>query len=193
MLVLGGLGAYLFDQRTHWIEHYALRPLPMLGIALLAMAALGLRASANQTLFGELRVRARWGDWFALVTVNSFSNYLPLSAGLVAKAFYLKRVHSMPYTEFAVGQGALLLLVIATNGMVGLATVLLFGSTGVGVCTYRAINFLHRFFDAGQITHYVLSARDLNLTWATLSFQASPFGLFLLLAGFLSLASSFAL
>ncbi|MGE4609319.1 MAG: lysylphosphatidylglycerol synthase domain-containing protein [Myxococcota bacterium] len=132
VLAMGGLGAYLFDQRAHWIDHYALRPLPVLGIALLVVAALGLRASANQSLFGRLRVRARWGDWFALVTVNSFSNYLPLSAGLVAKAFYLKRVHSMPYTEFAVGQVALFLLVVATNGMVGLAIVLLFGSTGVG-------------------------------------------------------------
>ena len=131
-LMLGALGAYLFGQRAHFLAHYTLRPLPLLGIALLVVATLGLRASANQSLFGRLRVRAPWRDWFALVTVNSFSNYLPLSAGLVAKAFYLKRVHSVAYAEFAVGQVALLLLVVATNGMVGLATVLMFGSTGVG-------------------------------------------------------------
>jgi uncharacterized membrane protein YbhN (UPF0104 family) len=126
------LGAYLFGQRAHFLEHYAVRPLPMLGMALLLVVTLGLRASSNQSLFGRLRVIAPWRDWFALVTVNSFSNYLPLSAGLVAKAYYLKRVHSLPYGQFAVGQMALLLLVVATNGLVGLTTVLLFGSTGVG-------------------------------------------------------------
>ena len=126
------LGAYLYDQRAHWIAHYTLRPLPMLGIAGLVVATLGLRAGANQALFGRLEVHAPWRDWFALVTVNSFSNYLPLSAGLIAKAFYLKRVHSMPYTQFAVGQVALLLLVVATNGFVGLAAVLVAGSIGTG-------------------------------------------------------------
>lgn len=130
--MLGLLGAYLFDQRAHFLEHYSLRPLPMVGMALLLLATLGLRANANQSLFGRLGVLAPWRDWFALVSVNSFSNYLPLSAGVVAKAFYLKRVHSLPYGQFAVGQIALLLLVVATNGVVGLATVLLFGSTGVG-------------------------------------------------------------
>lgn len=148
--MLGGLGAYLFDQRAHFDAHYALRPLPMLGIALLVVATLGLRASANQSLFGRMGVTAPWRDWLAVVTVNSFSNYLPLSAGLVAKAFYLKRVHSLPYAEFAVGQMALLLLVVATNGAVGLATVLLFGSTGIGwvaigfavMCAAGALAFL---------------------------------------------------
>ncbi len=142
LLMLCVLGAYLFDQRAHWLEHYALRPLPMLGIALLVVATLGLRASANQSLFGRLRVGASWRDWFALVSVNSFSNYLPLSAGLFAKAFYLKRVHSLPYPEFAVGQMALLLLVAASNGMLGLVTVALFGTTGVG---WVAVGFAAMF------------------------------------------------
>ena len=64
-------------------------------------------------------------DWFALVTVNTFANYLPLSAGLAAKAFYLKRVHAMPYSRFAVGQIVLLLLVVTAHGWVGLVLVLL--------------------------------------------------------------------
>lgn len=150
VLMLGVLGAYLFAQRAHFFAHYALRPLPMLGIALLVLVTLALRASANQVLFGRLRVAAPWRDWFALVNVNSFSNYLPLSAGLVAKAFYLKRVHSLPYAEFAVGQTALLLLVIATNGMAGLTAALLFGADGVtwvasgfaAMCATGALAFL---------------------------------------------------
>lgn len=149
-IAVGVLGFYLYDQRAHWIAHYALRPLPMLGIAALVVATLGLRASANQQLFGRLRVHAHWRDWFGLVAVNSFSNYLPLSAGLVAKAFYLKRVHSLPYSEFAVGQLALLLLVVGSNGVFGGLTVLLFGSTGVGwvaagfaaMCATGALVFL---------------------------------------------------
>jgi uncharacterized membrane protein YbhN (UPF0104 family) len=150
VLMVGVLGAYLFGQREHILAHYALRPLPMLCIAMLVVVTLGLRASANQALFGRLRVAAPWRDWFALVTVNSFSNYLPLSAGLVAKAFYLKRVHSLPIAQFAVGQAALLLLVVATNGMAGLAATLLLGDSSriwvasgfAAMCAAGALAFL---------------------------------------------------
>ena len=53
------------------------------------------------------------------MAVTSFTNYLPFSAGLVAKALFLNRMHDMPYRRFAVGQTTLLLLIIATNGLVG--------------------------------------------------------------------------
>jgi uncharacterized membrane protein YbhN (UPF0104 family) len=71
-------------------------------------------------------------DWFAVVAMNSFANYLPLSAGLAAKAFYLKRVHAMPYRQFALGQTVLLLLVVATHGCVGLVAIAIWQPTASG-------------------------------------------------------------
>ncbi len=119
------LGVYLFGQRSHVADHYTFRLGALLAIAGLVVVTLALRAVANQRLFGRLGVSASFRDWFPLVTVNAFTNYLPLSAGMLAKAFYLRRVHNMGYREFAVGQLALLLLVIVTCGVVALATLAL--------------------------------------------------------------------
>ena len=125
---LAVLGGYLWGQRAHIAEHFAFDPGAMTAIAALMVLALGLRGAANRALFGRLGVDAPLGDWFAVVCVNAFTNYLPLSAGIFAKAFYLKRVHALGYADFAVGQTALLLVFIATNGAVGCAAALTLGA-----------------------------------------------------------------
>jgi uncharacterized membrane protein YbhN (UPF0104 family) len=125
LAVLAALAAFLVEHRAHIAETYSLRPGAFLAVAVLIAATLGLRSLAHQRLFGRLGVLASFRDWFALVTVSALSNYLPFSGGLVAKALYLKRVHDIPYRLFAVGQASLVLVVFATNGAVGLATLLL--------------------------------------------------------------------
>jgi uncharacterized membrane protein YbhN (UPF0104 family) len=131
-VIVIGLGAYLYAQRSHVAASYTFRPSLALAIGALVLASLALRAAANQRLFGRLGVSASYRDWFAVVTVNAFTNYLPFSAGLVAKAFYLKRVHAVAYGDFAVGQIALLLLIFATNGLIGIATLALWRPPDAG-------------------------------------------------------------
>jgi uncharacterized membrane protein YbhN (UPF0104 family) len=116
------LAVFLIRNHRYIAEHWAPRPGAFLAIAALTVAALVLRSLANRALFSRLGIEAPAADWFRLVTVSSFTNYLPLSAGMVAKAFFLKRVHQLPYGTFALGQFALLLVIISTNGLVGLAT-----------------------------------------------------------------------
>jgi uncharacterized membrane protein YbhN (UPF0104 family) len=125
LAVLAALAAFLIRHRAHIAESYSLRPGAFLAIAALIAATLVLRSLAHQRLFGRLGVSASFRDWFALVTVSALSNYLPFSGGLLAKALYLKRVHDIPYRLFAVGQASLVLVIFATNGTVGLATLLL--------------------------------------------------------------------
>jgi len=122
LAVLAALAAYLFEQRGYIAAHYALRPDAFLAIAALVIGTLYLRGLAHRELFGRIGIAASASDWFRLVSVISFTNYLPLSAGVVAKAFFLKRVHALPYRSFAVGQAALLVIIMSTNGAVGLAT-----------------------------------------------------------------------
>jgi len=122
---LAVLAIFLIRQRGYIAEHYALRPEAFFAIAALVVATLGLRGLAHQALFGRLGISASAFEWFRVVTMTAFTNYLPLSAGMVAKAFYLKRVHSLPYRKFAAGQLALLALIMSTNGAVGLATLAL--------------------------------------------------------------------
>jgi uncharacterized membrane protein YbhN (UPF0104 family) len=122
---LAVLAIFLIRNRGYIAAHYALRPEAFFAIAALVVATLALRGLAHQVLFGRMGISASAFDWFRLVTVSSFTNYLPLSAGMVAKAFFLKRVHSLPYRTFAVGQVALLVVIMSTNGAVGLATLAL--------------------------------------------------------------------
>ena len=122
LAALAVLAIFLIRNRGYIAAHYAPRPEAFLAIAALVVATLALRGLAHQVLFGRMGISASAFDWFRLVTVSSFTNYLPLSAGMVAKAFYLKRVYSLPYRTFAVGQVALLIVIMSTNGAVGLAT-----------------------------------------------------------------------
>jgi uncharacterized membrane protein YbhN (UPF0104 family) len=124
-LAVAALVGFLWQNRRYIALHYAPHPWEFALLAALVVAVLALRSVAHQALFGRLGIRASAPDWFRLVTVSSFTNYLPLSAGLVAKAFFLKRVHALPYGAFAVGQVALLLMILATNGALGLATLAL--------------------------------------------------------------------
>lgn len=125
LLVLAVLSGFLWQNRGYIADSYSLRPGLFAAVAVLSLASLFVRAIANRLHFSGLGVRASIADWFRLVTVTSFTNYLPLSAGLVAKAVFLKRMHRMPFRRFAVGQTTLLVLIVATNGVVGLALVAL--------------------------------------------------------------------
>lgn len=129
-LAVAALAGYLWTQRETLAERFAFDPLAMAGIVALTIATLALRALANRALFGRLGVDAPPLDWLAIVSVQSLSNYLPLSAGLVAKGYYFKRVHGMAVGAFGVAQSALLLLFVATNGAVGFAATALVSGGG---------------------------------------------------------------
>ncbi len=125
LLVLAVLSGFLYENRGYIGDSYSLRPGLFAGVAGLTLASLFVRGIANRLHFAGLGVTASTFDWFRLVTVTSFTNYLPLSAGLVAKAVFLNRVHAMPYRRFAVGQTTLLVLIISTTGACGLSVVAL--------------------------------------------------------------------
>ena len=120
LAVLAVLSGFLYEHRSYIAESYSLRPGLFAAVAALTLLGLFVRGIANRLHFHGLGVGASTADWFRLVTVTSFTNYLPLSAGLVAKAVILKRVYALPFGQFAVGQATLLVLIVATNGLVGL-------------------------------------------------------------------------
>lgn len=138
LLVLLVLLGFLWENRSYVAASYSLRPELFLAVAGLTLLGLFVRGVANRLHFSGLGVDASTAAWFRLVAVTSFTNYLPLSAGLVAKAVFLKRVHALPFAHFAVGQTTLLVLIVATNGLVGLVLLgirfpeELFGVVGLG-------------------------------------------------------------
>jgi len=116
------LVAFLVRQRDYIAAHFAASPGALALIAVSVLATLVARSGTHQVLFARLGVAATAFDWFRVVTISSFTNYLPLSAGMVAKAYFLKRIHELPYRTFAVGQVVMLVMIVSTNGAVGLAT-----------------------------------------------------------------------
>lgn len=117
--------AYLYLQRAHIGAHYEFSLGKLLALAGLVVLTLVLRGMANRLIFARLGAIAPLRDWFAIVSVSALSSYLPASTGLVSKAHFLKRAHSVTYRQFAVGQVTLLVLSIATHGAVGLVTLAL--------------------------------------------------------------------
>ena len=146
--VLAILTAFLLENREHIARSWSLSPGLFAAVAGLTLATLFVRAVANRLHFRSLGVDTGTGDWFRLVVVTAFTNYLPLSAGLVAKAVFLKRVHDMPFRRFAVGQTTLLVVIMATNGAVGLGLVAwvfrehLVGVVGLGFAVMLAAGLL---------------------------------------------------
>jgi len=138
LAVIGALSGFLYQNRGYIADSYSLQPGLFSAVAALTILSLFVRGVAHRLHFRSLGVGASTADWFRLVTVTSFTNYLPLSAGLVAKAVFLKRMHALPFRTFAVGQTTLLVLIVATNGLVGLGLLVLrfpaalFGPVGLG-------------------------------------------------------------
>jgi uncharacterized membrane protein YbhN (UPF0104 family) len=118
--------AVFLGRNYHYIAgSYGVRPLTVFAIAALSAVMLLLLSLANRALFGNIGVKAGRYDWFRLVTVSAFINLLPLSAGLAAKAVYLKRVYRIPYRSFALGQIGLFTLFMSTSGVLGFSSLVL--------------------------------------------------------------------
>jgi uncharacterized membrane protein YbhN (UPF0104 family) len=151
VVAFGVLAVYLVRHRAYIEAHYAARPDALLLIAAAILASLVARSLSHVALFRPLGVAASAWDWFRVVTMSSFANYLPLSAGTVAKAYVLKRVHALSYDTFVVAQVALLVIVVSTNGAVGLASLALaapahlFGFVGAGFALMLATTALLMF------------------------------------------------
>ena len=172
LLVLLVLLGFLYENRSYVAASYSLRPELFLAVAGLTLLGLFVRGIANRLHFSGLGVNASTAAWFRLVAVTSFTNYLPLSAGLVAKAVFLKRVHALPFAHFAVGQTTLLVLIVATNGLVGLVLLgtrfpeELFGVVGLGFAAMLA---------SGVLLVLPPRARELlSARWFPLATQVGP-------------------
>jgi len=61
-----------------------------------------------------------FGESFALGCAAGFGNYMPMRAGTVIRAHYLKSVHGLRYTRFASIAGIRTLITILATGAIGL-------------------------------------------------------------------------
>lgn len=113
--------AYLLTQQLPYIQENVKPSIAqLLALTGLSLMVFLLRAIMNRIMFHPLGVNASILHWTGIVVGTTLANTLPLVAGSIAKGFYLKRIHDLPYRIYAGGQIALFALVLSTNGIVGL-------------------------------------------------------------------------
>ncbi len=64
-------------------------------------------------------VRASFQDGLAYSALNTFLNYISIKGGMVAKGYFLKKIHRFSYTDFAVSMGAMVLMHFMMAGLTG--------------------------------------------------------------------------
>lgn len=96
-------------------------------IKLILMSGLSilLNGVANYLLYRQLGIPLSFINSFGLATINTLANYLPFSGGLIAKGVYLKERYNLAYTKYISATGALYLLFISTNGLIGLISLVI--------------------------------------------------------------------
>jgi len=124
LAAVAALAFYLVANWSHVRASYSMPPGPIAAMALMMLGILALRAAAHSTIFRRAIRTIRYGEWFEVVAAGALSNLLPLSAGLVTKAYLVKRLHALSYRSYTGGQLALFLVGLVSSGLVGLVALL---------------------------------------------------------------------
>lgn len=115
--------AYFITQNVHEFRDL-LRVSPLLLFLILALA---LMISISHGLINFLLYRSLGAgvgllESISLAAANSLANLLPFAGGMVAKGIYLKQRFGLSYTRFLSATMALFVIMVASSGAVGLAT-----------------------------------------------------------------------
>lgn len=101
VLTVAGVIAFLYFERQElsYLRHAEpSRLVFLLGAGILSLLLNGLIFKKSALIF-NLPLRAR--EWFGLSAVNTMYNYLlPARGGMAARALYLKKKYSMPYSDY---------------------------------------------------------------------------------------------
>jgi uncharacterized membrane protein YbhN (UPF0104 family) len=100
-------------------------------LTLLVLVTMTLNLVQNFALVRRLGVDLRWGECFLLTFATNFGNYLPMRAGTLIVAHYLKSVHALPYARYSGLFGIRLLITLFGTGLLGtFATLYIWAASG---------------------------------------------------------------
>jgi uncharacterized membrane protein YbhN (UPF0104 family) len=80
-------------------------------------------SSQGYVLFRASGARIGFFESFVLSAATSFGNHLPMRAGTLVRAHYMKSVHKMSYVVFGSIFSLRLVLTVITSGLIGFSTV----------------------------------------------------------------------
>lgn len=117
--LIAGFLYYLFANRDKYLKLLHLSPAPIGCLLALALVFPILNGWINTYLFRSLGADLSQPEGFLLAGASSLANMLPVSGGIVAKGYYLKRKFDLSYTKFISATAALFVCFIAVNGLIG--------------------------------------------------------------------------
>jgi len=125
LVVLVIFGGYIYLNFDRVSQLFIFSPSTICYLAILAGIVITLNGTANYLLYRNLGIPISLITSIALATINTLANLLPFSGGLIAKGIYLKKRHNLAYGKYLSATGALYILFISINGIIGLISLLI--------------------------------------------------------------------
>ena len=117
--VLVGFIYYLVTHRAEAEEVLRASRQDLAVLTALVLVTLAINLVQNVALIRRLGVELTWAEGFVLTFATNFGNYLPMRAGNLIVAHYLKSVHGLPYAHYGSLFGVRLLITLFGIGLLG--------------------------------------------------------------------------
>lgn len=145
LVAIAALARVLYERRAELLHALDVDAGSLALLAALVLSSQAQRAFEFQFMLGRLGVKERFRDSLLLTGAAQLLNYLPFSAGSVARAVALRRRHSLAYSAYVSALMVAALVSAGVSGASGLAAslalptpsaqlALLFGAVLAGAC-----------------------------------------------------------
>jgi uncharacterized membrane protein YbhN (UPF0104 family) len=171
------IGLILVFSRSQWKEYANISQVSVSTVFWLSALFILMQITVGYMLkiFVEVfNIRLGIVEWFGLVSVQSFANYLPFSAGVAHNAAYLKLKNDLPLTKYASLFSASTILMFLTFGIWGMLLLLvrqlIWGNSNITLLcfslffTFIGVGFLllpmPRITRKNRVCNWIESIRD---------------------------------
>jgi uncharacterized protein (TIRG00374 family) len=124
LTIIAALVYYLYINTDQYINLLHVSVPGIIILLVLASVFPFINGLINVYMFQGLGAVLVMRDAFFIAAASTLANELPVSGGIIAKGYYLKRLHNVSYTKFFSATLALFVCTVAVNGLIGLATLL---------------------------------------------------------------------
>ncbi len=118
--IIAGFGYYLWMHRDAFGNALEASVLHIAVLVLLILVSWYISGVQSALIFRAVEVPLTMREGVMLTIAGTFGNYLPMRAGTLIRAYYLKERHGLRYARFGGVSGMRALLTIVAAGMAGL-------------------------------------------------------------------------
>ena len=107
-------------QLTKFVKIKNISALSAVWISLLFVVNQIINGYRLKIFMGLFDVKLSFAEWFGLISVQSFGNYLPLSGGLISNMAYLKAKKKLPVSKYVSYLAGDMVIKLLAYGIIGL-------------------------------------------------------------------------